>query len=140
MGWAIGGRGAVIDSTIAGNFRLHNTLGVPAHFHTYMLMGLVPMVLGYFYHACQEAAPREEANALQRAIFWLFVVGGYGFLLMFYVAGADSSPRRYPIYPASLESGPAYSGIALVFGLVLLLGLAFSLWETGRRGVRAVAA
>ena len=140
MGWAIGGMGAVIDSTIAVNFRLHNTLWVPAHFHTYMLMGLVPMVLGYFYHACQEAAPRQEANALQRAIFWLFVVGGYGFLLMFYVAGADSIPRRYAIYPASLESGPAYSGIALVFGLVLLLGLAFYLWETGRRWVRAVAA
>lgn len=41
IGWAIGGVGAVIDSTISVNVRLHNTLWVPAHFHTYMVAGLV---------------------------------------------------------------------------------------------------
>lgn len=139
MGWAIGGMGAVIDSTIAVNYRLHNTLWVPAHFHTYMLMGLVPMVLGYFYHVCQEAAPREESRGLQRMIFWLFAVGGYGFLMMFYLAGAASIPRRYALYPDSLDGGPGYAALALVFGLVLLLGFVFYLWETGRRWTRAVA-
>ncbi|MCK6372003.1 MAG: cbb3-type cytochrome c oxidase subunit I, partial [Gammaproteobacteria bacterium] len=44
MGWAIGGVGALIDSTIAVNSSMHNTLWVPAHFHTYMLMGLGPML------------------------------------------------------------------------------------------------
>ncbi|MEO6966668.1 MAG: cbb3-type cytochrome c oxidase subunit I, partial [Acidobacteriaceae bacterium] len=46
MGWAVGGVGAVIDSTVAMNFRFHNTLWVNAHFHTYYLMGVVLMLLG----------------------------------------------------------------------------------------------
>ena len=36
-GWAIGGVGAVIDSLIPINFRLHNTTWVVAHFHTYLI-------------------------------------------------------------------------------------------------------
>ena len=40
-GWAIGGVGAVIDSLIPINFRLHNTTWVVAHFHTYLILGVV---------------------------------------------------------------------------------------------------
>ena len=41
---AVGGVAAVIDSTVAVNLVFHNTLWVPAHFHTYYLMGVVFMV------------------------------------------------------------------------------------------------
>jgi cytochrome c oxidase subunit 1 len=47
MGWAVGGVAAVIDSTVAVNFVFHNTLWVPAHFHTYYLMGVVFMIMGF---------------------------------------------------------------------------------------------
>ena len=40
-GWAIGGVGAVIDSIIPINFRLHNTTWVVAHFHTYLILCVV---------------------------------------------------------------------------------------------------
>jgi len=139
MGWAIGGVGALIDSTIAVNFKLHNTLWVPAHFHTYMLMGLVPMVLGYYYHACQEAAPRPERGGVHGLVAGLFVVGGYGFLLMFYLAGADSVPRRFALYPAEVVgSGSAYAMAGFVAAALLLLGFLIYLWETGRRWVAAL--
>ncbi|MCC6202957.1 MAG: cbb3-type cytochrome c oxidase subunit I [Gammaproteobacteria bacterium] len=139
IGWAIGGVGAVIDSTIAVNFKLHNTLWVPAHFHTYMLLGLVPMVLGYFYHACQEAAPQQESAGLHRLLFWLFALGSAGFLLMFYFSGADSVPRRFALYPELIESGSSLALIGLISASVALLGFLIYLWETGRRWVKALA-
>ena len=140
IGWATGGVAAVIDSTIAVNFKLHNTLWVPAHFHTYMLLGMVPMVLGYFYHACQQAAPQTENTVLHRAMFWLFALGGTGFLLMFYLAGADSVPRRYALYPDSLSAGPGYAMAGLVFSVVVLAAFLIYLWETGCRWVKALTA
>src|SRR5207245_1345376 len=38
-GWVTGGLGAVLDSVIQINQVTHNTLWVPAHFHTYYLLG-----------------------------------------------------------------------------------------------------
>ncbi|MCC6165222.1 MAG: cbb3-type cytochrome c oxidase subunit I [Acidobacteria bacterium] len=140
MGWGIGGLGAVIDSTIALNSKFHNTLWVPAHFHSYMIEGLVLMVLGYFYHYCQERARMPESLPFQKTIVTLMLVGGYGFLLMFYLAGAQSVPRRYAIYPAELSHGAIYAGIAVVFAAVFLLGLLFYIYETGRNWVRAYGA
>jgi cytochrome c oxidase subunit 1 len=137
MGWGIGGIGAVIDSTITVNSKLHNTLWVPAHFHTYMIEGLVLMVMGYFYHYCQEKAQVRENLSFQKWIMALILVGGYGFLLMFYLSGAQSVPRRFAIYPPELSHGAVYSGIALVFISGFLLGLCLYLYETGRRWVQA---
>lgn len=137
MGWGIGGVGAVIDSTIAVNSKFHNTLWVPAHFHSYMIEGLVLMVLGYYYHYCQEKAQISENLTFQKTIVGLMLVGGYGFLLMFYLSGAKSVPRRFAIYPPGLEHGAFHSGIALVFISFFLLGLILYLYETGRRWIKA---
>ncbi len=138
MGWGIGGIGAVIDSTIAVNSKLHNTLWVPAHFHTYMIEGLVLMVLGYFYHYCQEKTKLQENLYFQKIIAALILVGGYGFLLMFYLSGAHSIPRRFAVYPADLSSGAQLSGIALIFISIFLLGLVLYIYETGRRWVKSL--
>ncbi|NUM88209.1 MAG: cbb3-type cytochrome c oxidase subunit I, partial [Bdellovibrionales bacterium] len=137
MGWAIGGMGAVIDSTIAVNFKFHNTLWVPAHFHTYMLGGLVLMVLGYFYHYLQEITKLPENWNSQKRILGMIVLGGYGFLMMFYVSGANSVPRRFAIYPAEVAHGASYSGVGAVFASIYLLGMLFYAVETGRRWLSA---
>jgi len=128
-GWAIGGVGAVIDSTITVNAVLHNTLWVPAHFHSYFLMGLVLMTLAYFYHCCQGAAAHAERGVSRWWIMGLTLFGGYGFLLMFYLAGALSVPRRYAIYPAEVSYGAGYAGAAAAFAAMFLVGL---LWLLGR--------
>ncbi len=137
IGWGVGGIGAVIDSTIAVNSSLHNTLWVPAHFHSYMVEGLVLMVLGYFYHYLQERAQMEENRGLQRLIIWLMVVGGYGFLLMFYLSGATGVPRRFSVYPTELSHGALMSGIALGFIALFLIGLLLYLREVGQRWLKA---
>ncbi len=122
-GWAIGGVGAVIDSTITVNAVLHNTLWVPAHFHSYFLMGLVLLTLAYFYHYGRSEAAASETRASRWLIMSLMLGGGYGFLLMFYLAGAFSVPRRYALYPAEVSYGSAYAAAGAGFAALFLVGL-----------------
>lgn len=94
-GWIIGGLAAVVDSTIAVNVYFHNTLWVPAHFHTYFLVGFVFMLFGFIYHLV-----RSEAETTAKISLGTMMVGGYGFLLAFYLAGIQSVPRRFASYSA----------------------------------------
>ena len=137
MGWAIGGVAAVIDSTVAVNTRFHNTLWVPAHFHTYFLMGVVLMILGTVFHLVTDLSKVPERSALTKTIVGTVGVGGYGFLLMFYLAGVAGVPRRYAVYPAEVAVGTGYAQISLIFIAVLLIGALIYLWETGRRCLKA---
>ncbi len=136
MGWAIGGVQAVIDSTIAANFRFHNTLWVPAHFHTYYLLGVVLMVLGTLHHLAGEFSGTPDDERLAKVITALFLIGGYGFIMMFALGGAHSVPRRYAAYPNELTQGTTYARVAVAFIGVLLVGVLLYLWDTGRRCVR----
>ncbi len=140
MGWAIGGMGAVIDSTITLNLHLHNTLWVPAHFHTYMVAGLVFLVVGYYYHVCQELAAAPQSTGYHKLLAALMVIGAYGFFLMFYLSGAYSVPRRYAIYPAEVAQGSTLAGIGAVFASLFLLGFLLYIVEIGRSWVRALRA
>jgi cytochrome c oxidase subunit I len=140
MGWAIGGVAAVIDSTVAVNSRFHNTLWVPAHFHTYFLMGVVLMILGTVFHLATALTGVPESPGRTRLILGSLTLGGYGFLLMFYLAGASAVPRRYASYPAEVIQGVTYARVSLAFIAVLLVGLLLYLWETGRRCLKALSA
>ncbi len=90
FGWAAGSIPAIVDGTIVVNLLLHNTQWVPGHFHTYLLMGLVPMALGFMYHLAN-----NEGNGLDRSALWAFIAGGFGFVLTFLWAGRESVPRRF---------------------------------------------
>jgi cytochrome c oxidase subunit 1 len=140
MGWAIGGVAAMIDSTISVNQQFHNTLWVPAHFHTYYLMGVVLMILGAVYHLATALTPEPENLKQSRVTVASLVVGGYGFLLAFYLAGAGAVPRRFASYPAEVAQGPLFANVALVFIAVLFGGLILYLLDAGPRCVRALKA
>ena len=133
MGWAIGGVAAVIDSTVAVNTHFHNTQWVPAHFHTYFVMGVVLMILGTVFHLVTELSKVPESLALTKMIVGTVGVGGYGFLLMFYLAGVAGVPRRYAVYPAEVAIGTTYAQISVIFIAILLIGALLYSWETGRR-------
>jgi cytochrome c oxidase subunit I len=133
MGWAIGGVAAVIDSTVAVNTHFHNTLWVPAHFHTYFVMGVVLMILGTVFHLVTELSKVPESLALTKTIVGTVGIGGYGFLLMFYLAGVAGVPRRYAVYPEEVAVGTMYASLSLIFIAVLLIGALVYIWETGRR-------
>jgi len=126
-GWAIGGFAAVVDSTISINKVLHNTLWVPAHFHTYMLMGILLFILAFLYYlvVAKEDPTKDQKPKLG---FWLFVIGSYSFLVMFYLGGLNSIPRRYADYSAIPlknvhETGALLAQIAAVSICLLLVGL-----------------
>lgn len=133
MGWAVGGVGAVIDSTISVNSFFHNTLWVPAHFHTYYLMGVVLMLLGFASHLGVQMSGMPDSRFMRRLILTLFLIGGYGFVLMFFWAGSHSVPRRYAVYPHELAWGTHDARVSVVFIGILILGLLLFLWETGKR-------
>jgi cytochrome c oxidase subunit 1 len=119
-GWAIGGVGAVIDSIIPINFRLHNTTWVVAHFHTYLILCVVVWVLAFLAHLLERDAARTSSRAARTWTVALILVGGYGLTGTWFVEGALGIPRRYAIQP------PGTSGYSLVgAGFAVLLALGF---------------
>ncbi|MCC6601285.1 MAG: cbb3-type cytochrome c oxidase subunit I [Crocinitomicaceae bacterium] len=122
-GWCIGGLGAVIDATISNNFLLHNTLWVPAHFHTYNAMGNVLFSLGFFYWFATQYSEKKISSSLTRISLGILLIGGAGFLLAFYLGGADSIPRRYSNYPAELSAGSSLALMGAVFAITYLIAI-----------------
>lgn len=126
-GWAIGGFAALVDTTISINKVLHNTLWVPAHFHTYMLMGVVLFIFGFLYYLAY-AEQEVKQDPKQGLGFWIFIIGAYGFLIMFYLGGMHSVPRRYDSYNGISvgkvhQNGAMFAETASVFISILLIGL-----------------
>jgi cytochrome c oxidase subunit 1 len=118
-GWAIGGVGAVIDSLIPFNFRLHNTDWVVAHFHTYLIMGVLLWGFAFLAHLLERDAGRTSSRAASAWIVVLLVVGGYGLTGTWFVEGALGVPRRYAIQPPGTDG---YSLVGGIFALVLACG------------------
>lgn len=97
FGWAAGAMPAFIDGTITVNLVMHNTLWVPGHFHTYLLLGMVAMVFGFMYYL---GKPNQKAgdSFLDRIAFWGFTAGTLGFSLSFLYSGKESVARRYAVH------------------------------------------
>jgi cytochrome c oxidase subunit 1 len=132
-GWVIGGLGAVIDATIVNNFVLHNTLWVPAHFHTYNAMGNVLFSIAFFNWAANEFTGSTESSKANRLKIALLLIGGAGFLLMFYLGGAYSIPRRFNIYPRELSLAAPFARIAAGFATVYLVAVLIFFWSISRK-------
>ncbi|HEU0337369.1 MAG TPA: cbb3-type cytochrome c oxidase subunit I [Gaiellaceae bacterium] len=137
LGWLIGGVGAVIDSLIPLNFRFHNTLWVVAHFHTYMLMGVVVWAVAFVAFLVERSGGRTASQARTWLGVGAMVVGGFGLVAMWYVSGALGLPRRYAVQPVGTEG---YSVAGAVFALVFAAGFLLVVLELGllaRRAYRA---
>ena len=98
-GWAIGGTGAVIDSIIPINLRFHNTLWVPAHFHTYLMLGVIFWLMAFLAHLLERAADRVASRAVTIFAPGAMLLGGYGLVGVWYVTGALGIARRYAVHP-----------------------------------------
>ena len=136
MGWVIGGVGAVIDATISYNFVLHNTLWVPAHFHTYTVMGSVLINLAFFNWVTYHFFDKTEHVKTSRIQISLLLIGGFGFLLMFYLGGAHSIPRRFNQYPAELSIGVDLAFYAALFAMVYLIAMVMINFNIVKRCLR----
>jgi cytochrome c oxidase subunit 1 len=126
IGWVVGGIGAVLDATIPANIDLHNTLWVPAHFHTYLLEGVLLFTLGWAFVNLEQRADAVSSLMLR----WLVGLGMFGggalFVFSFYIAGAAGVPRRYAVEPAP---GPLWASVATVGAIVFFIGFAICVFE-----------
>jgi len=118
-GWAIGGVGAVIDSLIPINFRLHNTTWVVAHFHTYLILTVVLWCFAFLAHLLERNADRTTSRAGRAWTITLILVGGYGLTGTWFLEGVLGVPRRYAVQPPGTSG---YSLVGSIFALVLALG------------------
>ncbi len=118
-GWAIGGTGAVIDSIIPFNFRLHNTTWPVAHFHTYLIMCVVVWAVAFLAHLLEHDAGRTSSHTARTWTVVALLIGGYGLTGTWFVEGALGVPRRYAIQPPGTSG---YSMVGAGFGLLLAVG------------------
>ncbi|MBW7920939.1 MAG: cbb3-type cytochrome c oxidase subunit I [Rubellimicrobium sp.] len=118
FGWMAGVVPAVIDATIVVNSVMHNTLWVPGHFHFYLLLGMIPMVLGFMFHSTRD---RGEGTVGHVSVKWMvpvYAVAGLGFVTMFLLGGANSVPRRWAVH---LAEWMVYDQWAAVFAIIVTL-------------------
>lgn len=117
FGWSAGVIPAVIDGTIAVNQVMHNTLWVPGHFHLYLLLGCVAMILAFInWIANQEKA--SGFSPLEKAMLWTFACSAFAYVLMFLLSGQASVPRRWAVH---LPEWLWYSQVASVFAAGVVL-------------------
>jgi cytochrome c oxidase subunit 1 len=96
-GWAIGGTGAIMDSTAGVNQFMHNTLWVAGHFHAIMAMGVMMFFLGTMYHVFPAVFGRHLSDRVGQRAALLIGVGGYTVVSVFFLSGIFSEPRRYAV-------------------------------------------
>ncbi len=117
FGWAAGIVPAIIDGMISVNQVMHNTLWVPGHFHFYLLLGVLPMVLALMFHLVD--ARQASAGGAVKAALPLYLVGGLIFVGAFLAAGHVSAPRRYA---AHLPQWVPYDQVGSVGAILVILG------------------
>lgn len=131
IGWMIGGAGAVIDSSIPINFKFHNTLWVPAHFHNYMLMGVAMWVLAIVSYLLERASGSPVSKRTAILAPAALVVGGYGLIYVWYFSGALGIPRRWAEHPAGTET---WSLVGAICAIIFLVGSLMLVGEFLRMG------
>jgi cytochrome c oxidase subunit 1 len=119
FGWSAGVIPAIVDATISVNKVMHNTLWVPGHFHFYLLLGMLPMVLGFMFHITRREG--RLPSGLERAGFWLFAASSVAFIFVFLYSGYHSVPRRWAEH---LAQWVPYDQLATLFGTLVLITLA----------------
>ena len=121
FGWAAGVIPAIVDAIVRVNQVMHNTQWVPGHFHFYLLLGLVPLLLGTLLYACTRSGWKE--TALDRSAFWTYGVAGAAFCFVFLAAGRDGVPRRFAVHDDAwigfAQAGSIAAALVVVAALVL---------------------
>jgi cytochrome c oxidase subunit 1 len=136
LGWASGVIPAIADGTIAINSVMHNTQWVPGHFHIYLLLGMIAMLLGFITYLSKGPLDRPLSNGTKWG-FWIYVAGGVCFVLAFLAGGSASVPRRYAEHLVpwqSYDKVGAIGAIGIVLGVGTLIVLFLVRLPTASRG------
>jgi cytochrome c oxidase subunit 1 len=121
FGWAAGVIPAIVDGTIRINMVMHNTMWVPGHFHFYLLLGFLPMVIGFSLYAFDTRRVFNEAA--QKGLFTLYFVGSLLFCLAFLAGGWAGVPRRWAAHWDSwvpYDQAGALAAVAIILAMLLV--------------------
>src|SRR5207237_8290098 len=118
-GWTFGGLAAMLDSVIPINQVMHNTMWVPGHFHSYMILGSVAFSLGYLYYLVKDLGGIIESR-MSRIAVWIYAIGGTGQVVSLLIAAAESVPSRYS---GSLSHWEGWSILTTSFASLLRVGV-----------------
>jgi heme/copper-type cytochrome/quinol oxidase subunit 1 len=69
----------------------------------------------------------------------MLLIGGAGFLLAFYLGGADSIPRRYSTYPAELSAGAPLAVIGAIFATIYLIAILIFFFNISKRCLKVLS-
>jgi len=120
FGWAAGVIPAILDAMVTVNRVFHNTLWVPGHFHFYLLLGLLPMIIGFMYHLTGEGKEKTQSSATDNFGFWAYFVGCLMTSMVFLASGANSVPRRWAVH---MEEWVTLAQFGAVAAALVLLGM-----------------
>ncbi|MGH8303984.1 MAG: cbb3-type cytochrome c oxidase subunit I [Steroidobacteraceae bacterium] len=118
FGWAAGIVPAIIDGMISVNEVMHNTQWVPGHFHFYLLLGVLPMVLALMFHLID--ARRPAGGGALRLGLPIYLLGGLIFVGAFLAAGRASVPRRYA---AHLPQWVPYDQVGSIGAILVIVAM-----------------
>jgi cytochrome c oxidase assembly factor CtaG len=99
---------------------------VTAHFHTYLLMGVILWAFALFVRMLEESAGRTARDGVSAFSLGALLVGGYGLVGVWFVSGALGIPRRWAVPP---EGTAGYSLVASIFAVVFAVGFLVLLLE-----------
>lgn len=116
-GWASGVVPAIIDATIHVNTVMHNTQWVPGHFHFYLLLGVLPMILGFMLHITKKPGNAVAMSDMDKLSMTTYLLAGVGFVMAFLYAGKNSVPRRWGVH---LEEWLATDQMATIFAVLII--------------------
>lgn len=125
FGWAAGTIPAMVDATIVVNQVMHNTLWVPGHFHFYLLLGVIAMALGFMVWMMRTYAGSRD-TLTDGVAFWLYALGGLGFVGMFLLGGREGAPRRFAEH---LAAWVPYDRAASAFAALVIAATAVFVWR-----------
>ncbi len=126
FGWAAGVIPAMVDATIVVNQVMHNTLWVPGHFHFYLLLGMMAMALGFMAWLVKTYGGTRDTGT-DRLAFWLYALGGVGFVGMFLIGGREGTPRRFAEH--HLAEWVAYDRVASLFAVLVIVATLVFVWR-----------
>ena len=135
FGWAVGVIPAFIDGTIGVNYLMHNTMWVPGHFHTYLLLGTVAMLFGFMYYLGKPEQNAED-GWWSRLALWGYTLGVLGFVLGFLFGGQKSVARRYAVHLPewlALDRVDAVFASMVIVSALVFIGTFFSRLGLARR-------
>lgn len=122
FGWSAGIVPAILDGTVRVNMVMHNTQWVPGHFHFYLLLGVLAMVLALMFHVIGRRVYTPPNSGADRLGFPAYLAGALIFVFAFLDAGRVSVPRRMAEH---LQAGAFTDKLGSIGAILIVLAMLY---------------